>query len=145
MERLIEKNRTYRIPKENGETELYHVLETGSSLKVKDLKTNGTQFSWDLPADERYAKIIGDSTSEELIHRAVHSYSIMTSRLAAVESTGITPKRLRALRKLIKLGLVESYWEGLGAGGRSEFGVGRVRSYSLVSHATQQMRESDKN
>ena len=40
MERLIEKNRTYRIPKENGETDLYHVLETGSSLKVKDLKTN---------------------------------------------------------------------------------------------------------
>lgn len=40
MERVIEKNRTYRIPKENGETDLYHVLETGRSLKVKDLKTN---------------------------------------------------------------------------------------------------------
>ena len=105
---------------------------------VKDLKTNGTQFSWDLPADERFAKIIGDSESEELINRAVHSSSIMIARLAAVESTGITPKRLQALRRLVKLGLVESYWQGVGFGGRNDFGVGRVRCYSLVSHATQQ-------
>lgn len=39
MDRLIEKNRTYRIPHENGETKLYQVLEVGKSLKVKDLKS----------------------------------------------------------------------------------------------------------
>ncbi len=99
---------------------------------VKDLKAHGDQFSWDLPADERFAKIIGDRESESIIHHAVISSSVSYFRLGAVKSTGITSKRLIALRKLQKRGIVEASWTGLGLGGRSEFGVGRVRCYSLV-------------
>jgi ribosomal protein S4E len=41
--RMIEKNRTYRIPR-GDETDLFHVLEIGSdSLKLKNLKTNRTE------------------------------------------------------------------------------------------------------
>jgi hypothetical protein len=37
---MIEKNRTYRIPKEDGTTELLQVVEVGETLKVKDIKTS---------------------------------------------------------------------------------------------------------
>ena len=40
MDRMIEKNRTYRIPKEDGTTELLQVVDIGKTLKVKDIKTN---------------------------------------------------------------------------------------------------------
>jgi len=44
----------------------------------------------------------------------------------------ITARRLRALRKLVEKGLVESYWVGTGWGGRSDTGVGRLRGYMLT-------------
>jgi hypothetical protein len=40
MDRMIEKNRTYRIPKDDGTTDLLQVVEIGKTLKVKDIKTN---------------------------------------------------------------------------------------------------------
>lgn len=41
MERLIEKNKTYRIPRKDGTADLYQVLLIiGDSIKVKDLKKN---------------------------------------------------------------------------------------------------------
>jgi hypothetical protein len=41
MDRLIEKNKTYRIPKKDGSTDLIQVLLIlGDSIKVKDLKKN---------------------------------------------------------------------------------------------------------
>ena len=98
---------------------------------LKDLAKHGDQFSWDLPADERFAAIINDIEAEKLIHHAVVSCSVSYFRLEAVKSTGITKKRLRVLRQLQKSGKVIASWMGLGWGGRSEFGVGRVRCYSL--------------
>ena len=43
MERLIEKNRTYRIPKEDGTTELLHVLSVGENVILKDVKTGNSR------------------------------------------------------------------------------------------------------
>ena len=39
MDRLIEKNKTYRIPRKDGSTDLIQVLLIiGDSIKVRDLK-----------------------------------------------------------------------------------------------------------
>ena len=43
MKRLIEKNRTYRIPRHDGTTELLHVISVGDTLKVMDLTTKKTK------------------------------------------------------------------------------------------------------
>ena len=43
MDRLIEKNKTYRIPKGDGTTELLHVLSIGDNLKVTDLGSGKTK------------------------------------------------------------------------------------------------------
>ena len=105
---------------------------------VNDLKQHGGQSSWDWEADARFAEIIGDFESAKILWGVVHSSTMVFRQLTIVQKTGITKKRLRALRRLVKLGLVESSWESLGAGGRNIFGVGRLRGYNLVSHATQQ-------
>jgi hypothetical protein len=43
--RLIEKNKTYRIPKGDGDTDLFQVLDvTSNKLKLKNLKTNQTKI-----------------------------------------------------------------------------------------------------
>ena len=60
MERLIEKDRTYRIPKENGETDLYQVVSIGNELRLKNIKTgtiknvNKSNFQKRLDAGEIY-------------------------------------------------------------------------------------------
>jgi len=44
MKRLIEKNKTYRIPHSSGDTDLYQVIDiTKDSVKMKDLKKNKTK------------------------------------------------------------------------------------------------------
>lgn len=59
--RMIEKNKTYRILRKDGGTDLFHVLEiTGDKIKLKNLRTdsvktvNKSNFQKRLDAGEIY-------------------------------------------------------------------------------------------
>lgn len=75
MDRTIEKNRTYRIPKDNGDTELLQVVEMGETLKVKDIKTNKTKsmdkqnFINRLNAGEIYVSAVLIETIKECLKK----------------------------------------------------------------------------
>ncbi len=98
----------------------------------EDLLKKGPQASWDWEADYRFAIIIKDYKSAEIIKQVIESNGVTAIRYAAVQSTGITKKRLNFLRKLKRTGVVKSYWSGLGRGAYSQFGIRRVRCYELI-------------
>ena len=98
----------------------------------EDMKNNGgRQESWDWESDYRFALIINDVESANLIRKACDSSSVAVFRYAAVRSTGITQKRLSCLRQLVKKQLVDSYWSGLGEGAVSQYNLRRVRTYAV--------------
>ena len=98
----------------------------------EDMKNNGgRQESWDWESDYRFALIINDVESANLIRKACDSSSVTVFRYAAVRSTGITQKRLSCLRQLVKKQLVDSYWSGLGEGAVSQYNLRRVRTYAV--------------
>jgi hypothetical protein len=99
---------------------------------LDDLRKNGDQASWDWEADERFAHMIGDLEAADMIRQAIDSVSTIFHRYTAVHVTGITQKRLRALRRLGRQGFIKTGWIGTGPGGYNEFGVRRSRWYRLV-------------
>lgn len=98
---------------------------------LSDLEENLDQSSWDWEADYRFAIAAGDTKSAEIIKEAIDSSAPTALRFVLVRSTGITKKRLRVMNGLIKMKLVTAYWLGTGDGGRSEFGISRVKIYTL--------------
>ena len=105
---------------------------------INDLKSNGEQSSWDWDADARFAKIIGDEKSEQIILAAIKSGAPSAIRFETVHQTGVPKKRLRYLRGLVKKGVATAYWEGLGEGGKNTFGVNRLRVYKAQPNKANQ-------
>ena len=104
---------------------------TNTEFLINDFKEHPVQSSWDFEADLRFAKAIGDKEAVELIKPMLNG-GFLPAILAIFRHTirpRITNRRLRAMRKLVKQGLVKIGWLGTGYGGKTEFGVNRVRSY----------------
>lgn len=98
---------------------------------LSDLSENGEQCSWDWEADLRFARITGQDTSP--IEAAIYSSAPIAFRVAASRGwEKVTQKRIRLLRKLCKIGLANSYWSGTGNGGKSDFGLNRVKNYVIT-------------
>jgi hypothetical protein len=92
------------------------------------------QSSWDWTADKRFAEFLGDVAMCEALRVLIESSAVSTIRASYHDAyiRPLTERRLRALRSLVREGLVMAYWQGAGAGWRSEFGVGRFRVYVLA-------------
>lgn len=90
------------------------------------------QSSWDWEADLWFAEAIHDQTAVECLRDVMKSLAPFPIRDAVRKHTTehVRLRRLRALRKLVKRGVVESYWHGTGEG--SLLGVNRIRTYALI-------------
>jgi hypothetical protein len=99
---------------------------------LADMKVYGSQGSWDWEADYRFAQAIGAKETAEIYRMLLKSRSPFCHLIwIQRQNDGVRKRRLRALRSLVKAGLVESWWRGTGIGGFSEFGVRKVKSYHL--------------
>lgn len=106
------------------------ILTPDEEFILTDLKENYSQCSWDWPADERFAEHL--KVEDTLICEAMDSGAPLALRIAASSTWhNITQKRIAILRGLCKLGYVDAYWAGTGPGGKTEFGVNRIRTYAL--------------
>lgn len=97
---------------------------------LQDLKKYGSQSAWDMESDARFADII-DHPDKENIRLCATGASPRPVRKNYLDQSGITKTRLRYLRELVKLGLVEVSWRGMGFGSWYELGVRRDRVYEL--------------
>lgn len=110
-------------------------------IVLSHLKDFGPQGSWHWDADARFARAIGDHGAAGVIEDAYSHAYLLTYQLAAMYSVRhIKRRRLRALRKLVKQGLVKAHWRGTGPGGATEFGTNRVRQYGLVTEGAKEKR-----
>lgn len=103
---------------------------------IADIKKHGAQSSWDWDADVRFARFLDDTVSADAIQRACDSHSVLSARYSYWVHFGgrrICRNRMRRLRELVSAGFLSAGWVGLGAGGFSEFGIRRVRAYSLTA------------
>lgn len=107
-----------------------------SEIVYQDLQQHGDQASWDWQADLRFAWAIGASAEliqdiQKLLNStAPYALRIMAHRELIYRP--ITARRVRALRKLVKLGRARASWCGTGPQGVIDFGVGRTRRYSAL-------------
>lgn len=96
---------------------------------------SGVQSSWDWTADTQFARLTGgDEETVKTLQAAVDSNAPDAFRMGAMDTlaTPFKRRRLAALRRMEKEGLVQASWAGIGAGGRERFGVSRVRQYRRV-------------
>ena len=100
-------------------------------LDILQTHTQGITSSWDWEMDRKFAEMIGDEEAVKLLKEFGDSVLAMREHDRCIRPT-ITARRLRALRKLVGMGLVTSYWIGTGWGGRSDLGVNRLRGYSIT-------------
>jgi hypothetical protein len=114
-------------------------------LLLTDLENNGSQASIDLEADARFAKIIGDKISEQIIIKAIENGTTGLPKDAELIQTHITDKRLRVLNGLVKMKLVKAHWVGTNVGGTKALGVNRVRIYTLSTSSTLTAAVADYN
>lgn len=96
-----------------------------------DIVENGHQSSWDFGADLRFAEFLKDKTAIDAISKAMSSSAPMALRWQAVQLTKMPQKRMYYLRKLVQQRKINASWMGLGEGSVGEFGVNRVRIYSM--------------
>ena len=105
---------------------------TDAEIILCDMNEFGGQSSFDWESDYRFAKALGDARAIEVYHRLLNSHSPSPVQCAVQRSVDhIRRRRLRALRMLVKQGAIESQWLGTGHGGRTVFGVGRMRTYHI--------------
>lgn len=102
---------------------------------LKDMRERHVgQSSWDWEADYRFAKAIGAIYEIEILESLLKSTTVFAIQIACHKKfiTKLKNRRLRALRCLVKQGLVDSWWRGTGYGGYSEFGARRIKTYHLI-------------
>lgn len=109
------------------------MVRTDADIVLDILRTHvqGITSSWDWEMDRKFAEKIGDEDAVKLLKEFGGSVLAMREHDRCIRPT-ITARRLRALRKLVGMGLVTSYWVGTGWGGRSDLGVNRLRGYMLT-------------
>lgn len=91
------------------------------------------QSSWDWEADFRFAKEVGTKDEIEILQALLKSSAVFAHQIAVHKARirKLAQRRIRALRKLYKMGLVDAFWLGTGHGGYSEFGIRRIRTWIL--------------
>ena len=99
---------------------------------LADLKKNDAQSSWDWDADLRFAKHLGLAEEFRHLELAIGG-NFLPDRRAHFEMVRrtVTQRRLRAIRKLVHMGLVRSEWRGTGSCGKTDCGINRARGYFL--------------
>ena len=106
-------------------------LADEENFLIEQLQGNRVQSSWDWESDLSFAERFGMDC--EMLREAIDSAAPLKFRWAAANyNTKIKIRRLNALRRLVKKGIVEAWWSGTGFGGVNEFGVNRARLYALV-------------
>ena len=108
---------------------------TDEQIILKDMKeTTLSQSSWDWPADLRFAKAIRANDEIEILESLLGSKAVFAIQIEAhkIFITKLKNRRLRALRKLEKQGILFSCWQGTGERGFTEFGTRRVKSWFLM-------------
>ncbi len=105
------------------------------SFLIADLKEHASQSSKDWEADQRFARALGMVREARVCEELLGNPTAIVPVQMAIHQKFIYPRvtrrRLRSLRKLAQRGTVEAQWMGTEEGGRTEFGVGRVRIYRL--------------
>lgn len=107
---------------------------------LKDMQENGIgQSSWDWEADYHFAEAINAEEERDILSQLLKSATVVVIQIAIHKKfiTKLKNRRLRALRKLEKQGVIESWWRGTGERGYSEFGVNRVKTWHLINRATE--------
>ena len=106
---------------------------TDVEIVLADLYEHGAQHSWDWTADLQFARAVGLVEEAKLLEsmQAPAFWPAAIEAHMAFVKKPVTNRRLRALRRLVSEGVVEAEWRGTGWGGRTDFGVGRVRRYAL--------------
>ncbi len=114
-------------------TDEVEIMRTDAGIVLDILRTHaqGITSSWDWEMDLKFAEKIDDEEAVNLLKELRGSVLAIREHDQYIRPT-ITVRRLRALRKLVKKGLVESYWVGTGWGGRNDTGVNRLRGYMLT-------------
>lgn len=109
------------------------MMRTDADIVLDILRTHaqGITSSWDWEMDLKFAEKIGDDVAADFIKGLCGSVLSIRDHDRYIRSR-ITARRLRALRRLVKKGLVSSYWVGTGWGGRSDTGVSRLRGYMIT-------------
>lgn len=108
-------------------------MRTDADIVLDILRTHdqGITSSWDWEMDRKFAKEIGDEKAVEILKNLGGSVLSILNHDEHIRPT-ITTRRLRALRKLVNMGFVRSYWVGTGYGGKADLGVARLRGYELT-------------
>ena len=108
-------------------------MRTDADIVLDILRTHvqGITSSWDWEMDLKFAEKIGDEDAVNLLKELGGSVLAIREHDRYIRPT-ITARRLRALRKLVDMGLVRSYWVGTGYGGRADFGINRLRGYEIT-------------
>lgn len=100
-------------------------------LDILRTHTQGITSSWDWEMDLKFAREIGDEDVVDLLKELGGSVLAFREYNRCIRPT-VTARRLRALRELVKKGMVRSHWVGTGYGGRADFGVNRLRGYEIT-------------
>ena len=98
---------------------------------MKDIKLG--QSSWDWQADYRFAKAIKSEHEIDILEMLLKSNAPFPHQIAVHKKhiSKLKNRRLRALRRLEKQKYLKSLWIGTGYGGRSDFGVNRIKTWHL--------------
>ena len=105
-----------------------------SAWAFRELCLRDYASSWDWEADYRLCVALEDDRLIELADALLDSNAPSAVRIVVHNHGGlerIRVMRLRGLQELVKLGIAETFWSGLGPGGRTDFGLNRVKVYSL--------------
>jgi hypothetical protein len=107
--------------------------EDAKFLKA-DMRKHGAQASWNWEADLRFAEFIDDAIAVDCLKTLLGSAAPFPLQIASHRAcvTRTKRRRLRALRFMKDIGIVETGWIGTGEGGATEFGPRRIRYYGLV-------------
>lgn len=100
-------------------------------LDILRTHDQGITSSWDWEMDLKFARKIGNEDAVDILEKLGASVLSIRDHDRYIRPM-ITSRRLRALRKLVNMGLVRSYWVGTGYGGRADFGINRLRGYEIT-------------
>lgn len=96
-------------------------------------KTRMGQSSWDWEADYRFAKAVNANDEIEILKALLKSHTAFPIQIEIHRKyiSKLKNRRLRALRRLEKRGVLFSGWAGTGYGGYALFGTRRTKGWHL--------------
>lgn len=113
-------------------------------IALRDLVENGPQSSWDWGADLRFAQALENEEAAKIIKAVIESDGVQLIREAYMKSGEVKKvheQRLTALRRLTQANLAVSFWQGLGDGAVSDFGINKIRVWEYQDAEADRTRE----